>query len=374
LILPSRRRVFPDTVSTAKNTVIALLVLTTVGGAVLSWKQYRELMELKASALSADDRAGLQKKIWDLQKTNRELSDKLAAQGRRGTAKDNTTREPELAVAEGEDMGPPGGRGARFQQFAAMRDLMQKPEVQAMLRTAEKGLIDSRYAALFRNLNLTPEQSDKLTSLLMERQTALQDVFAAAREQGLNPRTDPDGFRKLVTDAESSINDSIKSLLGDTGYNQFANYEQTMPQRNLVTALQARLANTDSPLNTAQAEQLVQILAATSPTPAEPNASPGLGQRGDFGGGFGRIGALMGGLGGSGAGAVVGPNAAVITPAAVAQAGGVLNPTQLSTLQQLEVQQQNAQQLQQLIRNAQQQNNPGNTGTTNTGGRRRGGG
>lgn len=377
--------------STAKNSLIALLALTTVGGAVLGWYQYKELLDLRASsALTANERADLQKKIWELQKSNRELNDQLAAE----RAGHTENADEAIAGAEKQAPGEEGPRGprnfrGRGQQFAAMRELMQKPEVQAIVNSAEKAVVDARYAALFRSLNLTPDQAQKLTALLVDKQNALQDVYAAAREQGINPRTDPDGFKKLVADAQSTINDSIKSLIGDQGMSQLTNYEQTMPQRNLVNVLQQRLSATDAPLTPSQADQLVQILASNAPA-QQPAANGGGrfgGMGGDFGGGFGgRLGAVvMGGGGSVGAGAVAGPNAAPITSQAVAQAGTVLNSTQVSALQQLQQQQQNAQQLQQLIRSTWEQTNggsgsaapaPGQTGGAGAspGGRRRGGG
>jgi hypothetical protein len=194
-----------------------------------------------------------------------------------------------------------------------------------------------------------------LTQLLAERQSAIQDVFMAARDQGINPRDDPDGFHQLVTDAEAPINDSIKSLLGDTGYSQLNNYEQTMPQRNVVNTLQQRLSYTDSPLSSSQADQLVQILAANAP-PRANNGSNGMQYFGNetrmlMGPG----GVMMGG--GGGMGGLVGPGSAPITSGAVNQASTVLTQPQLSTLQQMQQQQQTAQQLQQMMRSSFQQNN-----------------
>ena len=391
--------------NSSKNLVIALLALTTLGGAMLAWHQYSELVGLRAAAGSVSDRDALQKKIAELQKANRDLEEQLAAMhGAREDGGDDVMANADQAGARDQNGGPRGGRGNRGQQFAAIRDLMNKPEVQAMISAEQKAQLNATYAALFKKLNLTPDQADKLASLLIERQTARQDVFQAARDQGINPRTDPDGFRKLVADAQNSVNDSIKSLLGDDGFSQFTNYEQTMPQRNIVNTLQQRLSYTDSPLTSAQAEQLVQILAANTPqrttttTGTEPRggADFGGGFGGPGGGGFGGFGGRMGGLvtggfgggGGGGLGAIVGPNSAPITSGAVSQAQSVLSPTQEAALTQLQQQQQTAQQLQQLVRSTYQQNNPTNGGTatgtgttggatTNTGsggGRRRGGG
>lgn len=318
--------------STPKNYLIALLALTTVGGATLLWRQHLELVQLRASAFDPSERADLQKRIWDLQKSNHDLESRLAAEA----SGDADAAEPAAETPVPDARPLPEGPHGRFQRFAAIRALMAKPEVQAMMNTAMKSNIDARYQSLFRQLNLSPEQSAQLENLLVERQNTLQDVMAAAREQGINPRSDPDAFHKLLTDAENSVNDGIKSLLGDDGYQQFSNYEQTLPQRGIVDLLQQRLSSANATLNSAQADQLVQILASNSPT--KPNNNLHFGN--PMGTVFGQTASL------------VGPGSAKITPTAVSQASGILTPDQLAGLQQLQQQQKNAQELQKMMKNA----------------------
>lgn len=386
-----------------KTYLILVLVLATGGGVALAWRQYHELVELRAAAMNKDERADLQKRIWDLEKLNRQISDQLVAlQARAG---DGDPAADSLAADDGRrrrDSGAPevgrGGRGNAGAQQAALRELMAKPEVQAIVDQQRKVAIEQRYAALFKSLNLSSEQSEKLKGLLADRQTTIQDVMAAAREQGINPRTDPESFRKLVADAQNQVTEGIKAVIGDTGLTQLQNYEQTQPQRNLVNDLQQRLSYTNTPLSASQSDQLVQILAANAPSrPANAGGGDGMG-RGPvgmegfgpgFGGRGGEIGALAGAfIGGPGGGALAaafeggrGGGTAPITPAAVNQAQSVLAQPQVAALQQMQQQQQAQQQLQQMVRSTLQENVPGSQKSgaapapANGGnGRRRGGG
>ena len=386
-----------------KNLTLLVLALTSIGGAILAWQQYQELVGLRVSALSKDERASLQKRVWDLERYNKELNDQLAA------LRDASGDEERVAAGAGGQPGDGaagggrgqfrgrGGPGGNPQQmFNAVRDLMAKPEVQALLSVQQKAAIDARYASLFKSMNLSSEQADKVKTLLADRQTTLLDVMAAAREQGVDPRTDRAGFQQLVAGAQNDINNGLKAVLGDAGFSQLQNYEQTMPQRNVVNQLQQRLSYTDTPLSQAQADQLVQVLATNSP-PARTNANgtpaaqDDQGGRRNFGGGGpggdigGAIGALLGGGGGGvlgmGGGPGGGGQTAPITPAAVNQASSVLAAPQVDALKQLQQQQQAQQQLQQIMRStfeSQNQNaggkaTTGNTpATTNT--RRKGGG
>ncbi len=347
-----------------KTLALLLLAPTTIGGAILAWQQYQELVGLRAAAMNTDERAALQKRLWDLERANRALNDRLLAQ--RAGGGDTGNPAPGDRGGPGGDFpgGPGGGRGRGgnpMQMLNAMRDLMAKPEVQALINVQQKAAIEARYAALFKSLNLTADQADKVKTLLADRQTTAQDVMNAAREQGVR---DPSQIRSLMADAQGDLNTSLKSVLGDAGFGQLQTYEQTMPQRNVVTQLQSLLSTGDTPLTTAQADQLVQVLAQ-NPAPQTPrtnaDGSPAQG-RGGAGGNFafgiaggggpppdlgGMIGAFVGG-GGPGGG--TGGPTATISTAAVSQAQSVLAAPQLTALQQLQQQQQAQQQLAQIIR------------------------
>lgn len=339
-----------------RSYLIALLALTTIGASWVAWRQYAEVADLRAAAMKKDERADLQKRVWDLEKLNRELRAQLA--GPRGDGGE---------VAGGErpprEFGGPGGREGRGEglglQFTAgmraMQNFMQKPEVLALLNLQQQPALDTRYAALFKNLNLQPEQVDRLKALLAERSTTVMDVLAAARDQGIDPRLNPEAFQKLVADAQGEINNSIKSVIGEAGFAQLSNYEQTLPQRTVVDQLERRLSYTNTPLTSAQAEQLVQILAnnpapRTAPSGGSPPPGPPPARGPDMGGmimaafgpGMGPVAGLME--------AGRGNAPALVTTAALTNAQTVLSPPQTQALQQIQQQQQSQQQLQQMMR------------------------
>ena len=164
-----------------KNLVIALLVLTTIGGATVAWRQYQELIGLRAGALSKDERADLQARLWKAEQRAKELAEQLAARRNTAVADADASEAGENSPAETNNRrgrrgpgGGPGGPGGLTNLMA----VMERPEVQKLMAIQQKGQLDSRYAALFKNLNLSPEQLDKFKTLLVERQTAMQDVVA----------------------------------------------------------------------------------------------------------------------------------------------------------------------------------------------------
>src|SRR5579871_841179 len=116
--------------------------------------------------------------------------------------------------------------------------MADNPEFQRLLAIQAKARISQTYGALFKSLNLSPDQLAQFQTLLADKQQAMMDVMAAARDQGINPRTDPDGFKSLMSQAVSQADANIQQALGDAAYQQYQQYQQTLPERNVVNSLQ----------------------------------------------------------------------------------------------------------------------------------------
>jgi hypothetical protein len=327
-------------VNTPKNYLILFLALTTLGCGALAWRQYQELVALRASALNNDERADLQRRLWAAEKRKHELEASLAAK------RDPGTGEP----ADAPDGGPGGDRraGNRNNMAGNFMAMMDKPEIQKLMAIQQRSALDARFAALFKNLNLSPAQLEQFKNLLVEKQTALTDALAAARAQGINPRADPEDFQKLIASAQAEADNNIKVALGDAGYAQYQQYQQTLPQRNVVTQLAQSLSYTSTPLTADQTEQMVSILAANTPAS---NNSPGNTIRATVVAGFG--------IGGPG-------QTSPITNDAITQSQTILSPAQVTALQQLQATQQAQAQLQAAMRNQFRNSGPAGGPTTTT--------
>jgi hypothetical protein len=328
-------------VNSPKNIVIALLAAVTVAVAALSWNQYQELISLRAQ-LADGDSATLKKQLADARKTIKSLEERLLAmRGRRGAGGDG--------LADGENggdgagAGAAGRRGGRFGAFAAMAN---NPEFQKLLAIQMKGRIQQTYGALFKTLNLSPDQLTQFQGLLADKQQALMDVMQAANAQGINPRTDPDGFKTLANQAIQQADASIQQALGDAAYATYQQYQQTLPERNTVNSLQQALSYTQTPLTDDEANSMISLLQQTQPQRA----------------GSGTSGTSNGGDGGPGIMSLMnGGGTAKVTDDSVTQAQGVLSAPQMSALQQIQSQQQAQQQMQQMMRAANQGANAGGT-------------
>lgn len=343
-----------------KTLAVFVPVFALIGATALAWHQYRELVVLRAKVLGGDDRAALEAKLAAFAKRNVELEAQLMAlrNGRNGNeASDaaDATRDPDaqrssaatallanLALAD--NLSPESKADAEMEILAAMADL---PEFQKLMALQQRGKIDSKYAALFRKLHLTADQQAQLERLLGDKQSAYADAMIAAHDQGLTGKDARQMANTVAKATQKDIEASIKSLLGTQGYNQYQNYEHTLPQRDTVNQLAQRLSYTPTPLNARQQEQLVQALATgLRQTAAEAAAAVGAVTTKAVKP-VATVAPLPGPL--SSLGSTV-TNSGVITPVAISKAQSFLSPQQITALQQMQQEQQAQQMLNQLIR------------------------
>ncbi|HYC70697.1 MAG TPA: hypothetical protein VEB66_05790 [Opitutaceae bacterium] len=322
------------------RTLIAALVVLLLGASGFGAAQLAEARRLRRNeAALAQERDELLRRIAELQKARR--ADPVRAEAGPGdaAAAENPGDAPVPATSGGEPGGPrmafrAGGPGAR-RAF----DALNTPEAQQLMSIQQRAALDGRYAALFRQLRLSPAELEQFKQLLVEKGSAVMDVMGAARAQGLTGREARNEIRQLVESTQAEIDATIRSTLGEAAYTQYKNYEATLPQRGVAEQLERRLSYTDAPLSPAQVEQVVQILHETS-----------------TGGGGGRdaagpiISMALGGSAGSVAFSSVGGGGTRITDQTLTRAQGVLMPQQLAALQALQQEQAAAQRLQQQMR------------------------
>lgn len=133
--------------------------------------------------------------------------------------------------------------------------------------------LDEAFAALFRELNLTPGELARFKQLLVDKFNVDLDVLAYVKRTP-SARITTDEASRAVRQARHEIDAAIRATLGDERFETFQDYEQSLPARIIVARLQTRLSYTDDPLQPAQAEALVTALRDT-PTPTlNPKSRP----------------------------------------------------------------------------------------------------
>jgi RNA polymerase sigma factor (sigma-70 family) len=150
--------------------------------------------------------------------------------------------------------------------FAGKMDILYaNPEyMQLQMKQIALGL-PLQYGLLYRTLQLSPEAITQFEALVLERQQALYDTFAAARSQGVS--IDDPILRQMRDPVQGEIDGKLQALLGTAGYQAYRTYAEAGRgnARTAAGSLAGSLYYTDAPLTAAQASQLVEIIAANTP-------------------------------------------------------------------------------------------------------------
>jgi hypothetical protein len=296
----------------AKNYLLVLLTAATVSSSYLAWQQSQRLDTLQAELSKAAVATAAVKP--------RPTPPPAAPSPAVAVAPSVPVTEAPAPADAPAAPSAPRPRGGNRPDFAA---LIAPPEFAQAMNLHQRAALDGRYADLFKKLQLSPADLEKLKTLLVERQAARVDVLNSARAQGLDPRTNRDEINKLTSQAQAEIDASIKGTLGEAVYNQYQNYETSLPQRSLVSQLDLRLSYSGTPLNSTQTEFLVKALAASTANSAPADSLGGFGPR----------------------------TSAVLSDAVIQQSQSVLTPDQVAALKQLQAEQKAQQQVRELMRN-----------------------
>jgi hypothetical protein len=140
----------------------------------------------------------------------------------------------------------------------ALDAVLSDPGFQERKLRSELGRVAELYAALFNQLDLSSAQIDKLQELIARRNLAEFNLRVASSDGAAN--------RQLWSQLAESFKQELISLLGQSNYVLFEEHERKLPVWQLVNNFAGALAMEGDPLSLPQAEELVAVLADTSPT------------------------------------------------------------------------------------------------------------
>jgi len=118
-----------------------------------------------------------------------------------------------------------------------------------------------KYSALFASLGLGPDQQAQFLAVLARR-SDLGLTWYSAPDTG-SPAASIAGSADLLSPDE--VASQLQGLLGDAGYKAYQDFNRMGGAVDLTQKLAGSLYATDAPISQAQAAQLVQILAQSSP-------------------------------------------------------------------------------------------------------------
>lgn len=152
-----------------------------------------------------------------------------------------------------------------MQSLAAM---FKNPEIRKMMEAQQKAvmgpMIARQYADLFKQLNLTPEQTEALKTLLQNKMLANADAGMSLMDGSLDA-SQRDSLAAQIKNASQDYDNPIRQLLGDQNYQAYQAYTTTIPARTTIGQFGDQLAGTADALSPDEQQQLIQAMTdATS--------------------------------------------------------------------------------------------------------------
>jgi RNA polymerase sigma factor (sigma-70 family) len=229
--------------ATAAALGVAGVLAIAAGGAaiheaLLSQGASVELSSLQRQyAASLRDAASEEAKVAEAEKS-------LASLGK-------PTQKPQVAAPTAA-----GGQGATSPMDPHARGIAfmaRHPEVKAAFLAEVDAKNLAEYSALYTSLGLTPDEIQRMQVLLR-----FGNGFGRSIQSGTLMLSATDDSSAT---AYASQQAQLKALLGDDGYQLYQQYAQTVSARAFTTSLASLLADSDSPLTTAQAQSVASVLA-----------------------------------------------------------------------------------------------------------------
>jgi hypothetical protein len=140
--------------------------------------------------------------------------------------------------------------------------LSAHPDLLAAFVKATRGYLNQTYGSVYARLHLSPDEVDRLQTLVVNDLENRMDLMAAARSQGL-----AEGSPEIVSERARQVADlqtAEQGLLGQPAYDAYSAVARAEAIRGTVEQLAYMTTFSANPLTGDQAEQLVQLTAQSS--------------------------------------------------------------------------------------------------------------
>lgn len=196
-------------------------------------------------------------------------SPSVAAKGSAGVPLSEDSAKAPAAGAAFSPFQASGGKGS-----TALRDMLKNPAMRAMMEQQQAVQIETSYARLFDQLQLTDEEKAHFKKLLTDRQKAETDLGLKL----LDPNLTPAQREQIVAQAEKNkktYDDAIKTFMNnDSDWGTFQNWEDTKPERTLYDTMGRSLfASSSEPLTPQQEQILLNTMTQIRKTPTPEQAA-----------------------------------------------------------------------------------------------------
>jgi hypothetical protein len=124
-----------------------------------------------------------------------------------------------------------------------LADMLRSPEMREMIKGQQKtvlgGMVDQNYAAFFKAMNLTPEQSADLKDLILNKMLSDAEMGMDLMSGDLTDAQRAEIASK-AKENKAALDEAIRALLGDENFASYQDYEKSVPDRMAINQLKTQ--------------------------------------------------------------------------------------------------------------------------------------
>lgn len=170
--------------------------------------------------------------------------------------------EVDPAPADAEKAATGGGLGDLIAR------MMDDPAMKKMIREQQAGMLEITYGALFKEMNLSADETARFKELLLDETTGGVEKAGIFLKAGADPGEKADVIQQL-SQQHDDAEEQLKAFLGEARYAQYKDYAGTLTERMQLSQFNQQLGSTQNSLTDQQTSQLLEIMKA------ENQATPG---------------------------------------------------------------------------------------------------
>ena len=252
-----------------KKALIWLLAVAVIALAGVSLTQSRKSarQQVQTAALRGELEAksqeieslqaaqqGAEKQRQKLAAQAEELAVQLQAQ--QAAAKTTTPAPVQVVAPAVAEEAKPAQQDSGFGKMLSR--MMDNPEARQMMRQQQRMVIDQNYAALIKQMGLTPEEAEQFKGMLADNtMKGAEKAFAAMNGSG---STNAGAAFKDLAAEQGSFDQQVKAFLGEERYAQYKAYQETLPDRTMLNQFKMQVGS-DYNLSDPQSEALLKFMA-----------------------------------------------------------------------------------------------------------------
>jgi hypothetical protein len=248
----------PERFSFMKNIAIVILLMGAIALGTFCLHQQKQIAQTRAQLATSQkqlkERAEVDEQTTFAERKSKALQEVLVKTSAFADEKSKQAEQLQQSLAAAKTNNP-------MQGFAAM---FKDPKMKELIKSQQKAfmgpMLDKQYAALFQQLNLTPDQTAQLKDLLQNKMLASADAGMSLLD-GSADATQRVELAKQIKSQTDDYDAQIKQFLGDDNYQAFQAYEKTTPDRMTVSQFSDQLSGNTTPLSPEQQQQLMQAMS-----------------------------------------------------------------------------------------------------------------